>query len=176
MIPKCIKIPCGAAKGIKRNDREPKGSRKGPKWEPKATKMETRCCQNETRHLPKHPLRNRSEKVRNSMPKGATSLHLSGRVLVQNLWKTLSKIYSKINHENVWTNMLKGSRNGCQIDAKTHQTTMHKVITKKGVPIMNNVFFCKGRNLILSVEHRTVVQKQGPRGLAAKRCLYEKWR
>ena len=26
-------------------------------------------------------------------------------------------MYSKINHENVWTSMLKGSRNGCQIDA-----------------------------------------------------------
>ena len=34
------------------------------------------------------------------------------------------------------------------------------------------MFFWKGKNLILSAEHSSVVQKQGSRGSVAERCLY----
>ena len=43
-----------------------------------ASKVEPKGCQSETRHLPRHPLRNRSGKVGNSVPNGSTGLHLSG--------------------------------------------------------------------------------------------------
>jgi len=36
------------------------------------------------------------------------------------------------------------------------------------------MFFWKGKNLILSVKHYTVVQKQGSRGSVTERCPYAK--
>jgi hypothetical protein len=46
MIPKCIKIPWGAAKGRKKAAKGRQGSQMGAKGVPKATKMEPKGCQN----------------------------------------------------------------------------------------------------------------------------------
>ncbi len=42
-------------------------------------------------------------------------------ILVQNLEKMPSKIHSKIDREKTWKMKPKGSQNGTEIDAKTHQ-------------------------------------------------------
>jgi hypothetical protein len=49
---------------------------------------------------------------------------------------------------------------------------MQKLIAKKGVQIMKNMFFWKLKNLILSAEHHSVDQKQGSRGSVAIGNLY----
>ena len=52
-------------------------------------------------------------------------------ILIQNLEKMPSKIHSKIDHEKTWKMKPKRSRNGAEIDAKTHLKSMPELVSEK---------------------------------------------
>jgi len=58
--------------------------------------------------------------------------------------KMPSKIHSKIDREKTWKMKPKGSQNGAEIDAKTHQKSMPKLVSKRIMNIMNIHVFLKG--------------------------------
>ena len=54
---------------------------------------------------------------------------------------------------------------------------MQLTVSKKEGDIIKNLFFWQDKNVILSPEHHSVVQKQGSRDSTAERCLHaEKWK
>jgi hypothetical protein len=57
-------------------------------------------------------------------------------ILVPNLEKMQSKIHSKIDREKTWKMKPKRSRNGVEIDAKTHQKSMPELVSEKIKKIM----------------------------------------
>ena len=67
-----------------------------------------------------------------------------GAVLVRNLEKMPSKIHSKIDREKTWKMKPKRSRNGAEIDAKTHEKSMPELVSEKIKNIMKIHVFLRG--------------------------------
>ena len=79
--------------------------------------------------------------MRKVMNKGETRPLSLEPVLIKND----SKNHKKNDHPKTWDLMPKGSQNGINNDAKTHQQSMPKLVTEKIMKIIKNHVSLKGR-------------------------------
>ena len=129
--------PKGAKREPQGAKREPTGAQSEPLGGPRVPKV----SQGATKMQPKIDLRKRSRK-------GSQKVSRPGCFLAP-FWgpfplKIPSKIRSKIDSEKSLKIMPTNSQNGAEIDAKTHQKSMPKLVSKKIKKIMNNNVFLKG--------------------------------
>ena len=76
--------------------------------------------------------------IENLTKKGGSINSFWEPILVQNLEKMPSEIHSKIDREKTWKMKPKRSRNGAEIDAKTHQKSMPELVSEKIKKIIKN--------------------------------------
>ena len=168
------KVSQRESKGAKREPKGAKSEPKGSQREPKVSHLEARGCQKWAKGRPTYFKKSIFGKGRE---KGAKSVRPA-----YTFWlpfgsrfplKIPSKIHPKIDRGKTWKITPKGSQNGAEIDAKTHQCqNWYRKRSGKSWKIM---FFWKGKTLILSAEHHTVVQKQASRGFVRGECANGKF-